>query len=122
MAALHLDSGEEADLLVDNEDDSSERVAGGAEEVADISKDDDDDDMYRTPPSSPPESVYICEGIPSKEDGDLILALQLVDPDLLRQFGAISEYVYKVQKVPLEERSEWPASDSPRAKKRRQRI
>uniref|UniRef100_A0A915B3V3 Ankyrin repeat and LEM domain-containing protein 2 n=3 Tax=Parascaris TaxID=6254 RepID=A0A915B3V3_PARUN len=117
MAALNLNSDGELDSSVDNSDFGDVRNESG--EIGNAS---DDEDLYRTPPSSPPESVYLCEGIPSKEDNDLILALQIVDPNLIRQFGAVSEYVYKLQKVALEERSEWPSSDSPRAKKRRQRM
>lgn len=38
---------------------------------------DSDDFDYYTPPSSP-EPVYIYEGIPSKDDEELIIALSLV--------------------------------------------
>uniref|UniRef100_A0A915PGX6 Ribonuclease H1 N-terminal domain-containing protein n=1 Tax=Setaria digitata TaxID=48799 RepID=A0A915PGX6_9BILA len=73
---------------------------------------------YHTPPSSP-EPVYIYEGIPSKDDEELAAALSLVDPQLIQRFGAIAEYVRHVRNVPETERSQWPFTDSPRAKRRR---
>ncbi|VDK78355.1 unnamed protein product [Onchocerca ochengi] len=73
---------------------------------------------YYTPPSSP-EPVYIYEGIPSKDDEELIIALSLVDPQLIQRFGAIAEYMRHVLNVPEAERSQWPSTDSPRAKRRR---
>ncbi|OZC07323.1 hypothetical protein X798_05690 [Onchocerca flexuosa] len=73
---------------------------------------------YYTPPSSP-EPVYIYEGIPSKDDEELIIALSLVDPQLIQRFGAIAEYMRHVLNVPEKERSQWPFTDSPRAKRRR---
>ncbi|EFO22222.2 hypothetical protein LOAG_06265 [Loa loa] len=73
---------------------------------------------YYTPPSSP-EPVYIYEGFPSKDDEELTIALSLVDPQLIQRFGAVAEYVRHVRSVPETERSHWPFTDSPRAKRRR---
>uniref|UniRef100_A0AAF5Q570 ANKLE2 third alpha/beta domain-containing protein n=1 Tax=Wuchereria bancrofti TaxID=6293 RepID=A0AAF5Q570_WUCBA len=73
---------------------------------------------YYTPPSSP-EPIYIYEGIPSKDDEELVTALSLVDPHLIERFGAVVEYVRHVRNVPEAERSHWPFTDSPRAKRRR---
>ncbi|KAK6111009.1 Ankyrin repeats (3 copies) family protein [Brugia pahangi] len=73
---------------------------------------------YYTPPSSP-EPIYIYEGIPSKDDEELVTALSLVDPHLIERFGAVFEYMRHVRNVPEAERSHWPFTDSPRAKRRR---
>ncbi|VDM96199.1 unnamed protein product [Thelazia callipaeda] len=73
---------------------------------------------YYTPPSSP-DPVYIYQGVPSKEDEELALALSMVNEQLLKNFGAVTEYLRHVRNVPETERSRWPHTDSPRAKRRR---
>ncbi|CAG9538703.1 unnamed protein product [Cercopithifilaria johnstoni] len=73
---------------------------------------------YYTPPSSP-EPIYIYEGIPSKDDEELAIALSFVNPQLIQRFGVVAEYLRHLNSVPESERSQWPFTDSPRAKKRR---
>uniref|UniRef100_A0A0M3JYV8 Lethal (1) G0222 (inferred by orthology to a D. melanogaster protein) n=1 Tax=Anisakis simplex TaxID=6269 RepID=A0A0M3JYV8_ANISI len=80
------------------------------------------DEQFSTPPSSPPESIFLFRNVPSKEDSDLLLALSLIDKKLIQRFGAINEYIYKLEKVSCDIRSEWPSLDSPRAKKRIKRV
>ncbi|VDK60880.1 unnamed protein product, partial [Gongylonema pulchrum] len=53
------------------------------------------ENIYVTPPTSP-EPIYVHEGMPSKEDEELAMALSLasisifsVEPELLSHFGAV---------------------------------
>ncbi|VDK85064.1 unnamed protein product [Litomosoides sigmodontis] len=97
--------------------DSSAITSSQHEQTSDSRSDSPDIDYY-TPPSTP-EPIYIYQGIPSKDDEELATALSLVNPQLIQRYGAVYEYVRHVNSVPESERSNWPFTDSPRAKKRR---
>ncbi|KAM3725798.1 Ankyrin repeat and LEM domain-containing protein [Dirofilaria immitis] len=139
LANLHLDELSSSDLFLDSGDFASRNDAFSTknplnsessglivvasdiqhEQISNIDEGRNSIDFdYYTPPCSP-EPVYIYEGIPSKDDEELIIALSLVDPQLIQRFGAIAEYMRHVLNVPETERSQWPFTDSPRAKRRR---
>ncbi|KAL3982656.1 Ankyrin repeats (3 copies) family protein [Acanthocheilonema viteae] len=136
---LHLDSSSSsADIVLDSGDYSSEddvvvvdklvvsesmlsSDTSSAQQEQTSSSDGQSDCVdfdYYTPPTSP-EPIYIYEGIPSKDDEELAIALSLVDPQLIQRYGAVAEYVRHLNSIPESERSQWPFTDSPRAKKRR---
>uniref|UniRef100_A0A158Q8B3 ANK_REP_REGION domain-containing protein n=1 Tax=Elaeophora elaphi TaxID=1147741 RepID=A0A158Q8B3_9BILA len=141
LANLHLDSSSSSDVLLDSQGDNASKddtvllgnplvtesmlcadssVATSSAEHERTSNNENRtesfDFVYYTPPSSP-EPIYVFEGIPSKDDEELANALSLVNPQLIQRFGTVADYVRHLNSVPESERSNWPYTDSPRAKK-----
>uniref|UniRef100_A0A158R4A4 ANK_REP_REGION domain-containing protein n=1 Tax=Syphacia muris TaxID=451379 RepID=A0A158R4A4_9BILA len=71
------------------------------------------DEVFYTPPSSP-TPVYISDEVATKDDEDLLVALKLVEPDLISEFYAVEEYIRKLEKIPASKRAVLPYTDSPR--------